>query len=282
MRFVLACHTNCYGPFGAIAAIQHVRAAGLEWIELPIRTAGVRNRWGDPPLVDSDASSGDVSGALRILSDHGVRVASATCLAGSPLEPVNFELALRKLELAVELGASTVVVDAGDADSEDARRLVCARLAELGDRAESLSAERPVTLCLEMHRGLCVNHRGMAELLTEIDHPRVRGNFDTGNLLYYNDNVHGEAALARTCHWMKHVRLKDSTGERGRLYSPALGRGGAVDFLRAYQIMRDCGFRGPFSIAIDGVDGEPEPTLDVRQARVVESVEYLRSLGYFD
>jgi L-ribulose-5-phosphate 3-epimerase len=81
---------------------------------------------------------------------------------------------------------------------------------------------------------------------------------------------------------VKHVHLKDSMGQFGQWYFPALGAGGAVDFLRVYQIMRDCGFAGPYSIEIEGIDGEPELTLEETHQRVVESVALLRRVGYFD
>lgn len=273
---ILACHTNSYGPFGARVAIEQISRAGLGWIELPIRTAGIRTRWADSPLVDDESDDSRLNEVRRLLADHGVQVASATCLAGNPLDPVNFERARVKLDLAARLGARTAIIDAGSAESESDRETIYGRLRALGDHAATLD----LMLCCEMQRGLCVNHREMLHVLGEVAHPRIRANFDSGNLLYYNENVFAEVSLAKLCHVVKHVRLQDSMGEFGKRYSPALGRGGAIDFLRTFQIMRDCGFRGPFSIAIEGIDGEPELTLAERHERVVESVEYLRGLGY--
>jgi inosose dehydratase len=122
----------------------------------------------------------------------------------------------------------------------------------------------------------------MLATMHEVDHPRIRVNFDTGNLFYFNDRIQAEVSLAKVCHFVKHVRLKDSRGVVGQWHSATLGNGGAVDFLRTYQILRDCGFRGPFSIAIEGVDGEPDLPLAEHHQRVVESVKYLRGIGYFD
>jgi inosose dehydratase len=273
----IACHTSSYGRFGAAAAIEHVRAAGLEWIELPIRTAGARTRWGDAPLIDTDSTPADCAAVDRLLEAHGVRIASCACLAGNPLDPENFALVLRKLDLASHFGVAVAVIDAGDADDVE-REPLYARLREIGDFADRLG----MTVCCELHRGVCVNHREMLFTLQQVNHPRVRANFDTGNLLYYNDSVHGEVALAKSCHVVKHVRLKESQGQFGRWHATTLGRGGAVDFLRTHQIMRNCGFPGPYSIALDGIDGEPELSLAEHHRRVVESVRYLRQLGYFD
>jgi inosose dehydratase len=273
----IACHPSSYGRFGA-AAIEHIRAAGLEWIELPIRTAGVRTRWGDEPLIDSNSTAADCAAAIRRLDAQGVRVASCTCLAGNPLDPANFTLAQRKLDLAAHFGVTVAVIDAGAADDDDGRAQLHARLRALGEFADRLG----ITLCCEMHRGVCVNHREMLWTLQQVNHPRVRANFDTGNLLYYNDAVHGEVALAKACHVVRHVRLKESQGRFGHWHATTLGRGGGVDFLRTYQIMRNCGFRGPYSIAIEGIEGERDLPLEEYHQRVVESVRYLRTLGYFD
>jgi L-ribulose-5-phosphate 3-epimerase len=275
---LIACHTNSYGPFGAAAAIENVRDAGIEWIELPIRTAGFRTRWGDAPLVSTDSTLAELARVDALLERHGVRVASCTCLAGDLLDPANVELTCRKLDLASHFGVQVAVIDAGRADQEADREQIYARLREIGDYAD----QRGITACCETQRGLCVNHREMLTTLREVDHRRIRANFDTGNLLFYNEQIHAEVALAKVCHLVKHVRLKESLGISGKWHSVALGRGGAVDFLRTYQIMRDCGFRGPFSIAVEGAEGEPDLSLEERHQRVVESVQYLRGIGYFD
>lgn len=275
---LIACHIHSYGPFGAIAAIEHVRDAGLTAIELPIRTAGFSTRWGDAALVDTDSTPGDLSRVETLLERHGVRVASGTCLAGNPLDPTNFALAKRKIDLTAHFGARIAIVDAGVAEDDGARAQIVSRLRELGDYA----AERDITLCCETQRGLCINHRETLFLLNEVNHPCVRANFDTGNLLFYNEQIHVEVALARLCHLVRHVRLKDSQGVPGVWHATTLGSGGAVDFLRTYQIMRDCGFRGPFSISIEGIPGEPDLSLAEHHQRVVDSVRYLRSIGYFD
>ena len=89
-------------------------------------------------------------------------------------------------------------------------------------------------------------------------------------------------ALAKACHLVKHVHLKDSSGRFGDWNFPALGSAGGVDFLRVYQILRDCGFKGPYSIEIEGTAGEPDLSLVEYQQRVFESVRYLRTLGYCD
>jgi inosose dehydratase len=278
MPAVVACHTNCYGHLGGASAIENVRSAGLQHVEFPIRTAGFQSRRGDPALVTTASTLEQLRGVERLLEQNGVAVSSCTCSGGNPARPEHVDLMRRKLDLASHFGVRHVIADAGSVSSDDERRLVLANLTRLGDHAARLG----MTVCFETHRGLCGNHREMLQTMGELDHPHLRLNFDTGNIPYYNENVQVEIALAKTCHLVKHVHLKDSRGGFGVWDFPALGRGGAVDFLRVRQIMRDCGFSGPFSIEIDGGESDADISLPDYHARVVESVEYLRSLGYFE
>jgi inosose dehydratase len=275
---LIACHSNSYGHLGAAAAIENIRSAGLEYIEFPIRTAGFRSRRNDPPLVTTESTRSDLAAVSRLLQRHGVAVSSCTCIAGNPAEPANLAVMLRKLDLASQFGVKFVVADAGAAHDEDERDRIYASLNKMGDYAARLG----ITVCFETHRGLCVNHREMLRLMADVDHPHLRINFDTANILYYNENIYGEVALAKCCHVVKHVHLKDTSGKFGEWNFPALGQGGGVDFLRAYQILRDCGFKGPYSIEIEGVGDEPDQPLSEYHERVVESVKFLRTLGYFD
>ena len=275
---VIACHTNSYGHLGAAAAIENVRSAGLAHVELPIRTAGFRSRRGDRPLVSTDSTSNDLRQIDRLLEQHGVGVCSCTCMSGNLRDEAGTAVMRRKLDLASHFGVKFVVADAGDASDEEDRRVTYSQLAGIGDHAARLG----ITVCFETHRGLCVNHREMLRVMADLAHPHLRLNFDTGNILYYNENIQGEVALAKACHLVRHVHLKDASGRFGDWNFPALGSAGGVDFLRVYQIMRDCGFKGPYSIEIEGTADEPDLPLAEYQQRIVDSVRYLRTLGYFE
>lgn len=277
MRPIVSCLTTNYGRFGATAAIEHVRAAGLEYIELPIRTAGVGSRFGDTPLVSTTSTLADLQQVQRLLDVNGVRVASCNCISGNPLDARVADIIHRKLDLAAHFGVSLVVGDGGAAETDEERAKLRTHLLEIGDHAARLG----ITVCFETHPGTCINHREMLQWMAELAHPHLRLNCDTGNLLYYNENLQVEVALGKMCHFVKHVHLKDSMGQFGERYFPALGAGGAVDFFRVYQILRDCSFKGPYSIEIGGIEGEGDLPLEEYHERVAASVRYLRHLGYF-
>src|SRR4051794_14433098 len=95
MPALIACHTNSYGHLGGALAIASIRAAGLEHVEFPIRTAGFRSRRNDPPLVTTESTLSELSAVERLLEQAGVAVSSCTCIAGNPADPANLAVMLR-------------------------------------------------------------------------------------------------------------------------------------------------------------------------------------------
>jgi inosose dehydratase len=278
MPAIVSCLTNSYGGFGARAAIERLRDAGLEYVELPIRTAGVPSVFGDEPLVTTASTPSDLKQVDDLLHRHGVRVASCNVTSGNPLDPEVVATVKRKLELAAYFGVSLVVGGAGEAEDADQLETLYDHLREIGDYAGRLG----ITYCFETHPGLCQDHHGMLRTMGALAHPHLKLNFDTANIFYYNENVNGEIALAKVCQHVRHMHLKDSHGEFGRWYFPALGYGGAVDFARVLQLMRGCGFAGPYSLEIEGIASEGQLSLADHHRRVVQSVQHLKSCGYFD
>ncbi len=278
MTAIVSCLTNSYGRFGAQAAFEQIRAAGLQFLELPIRTAGVKPHFGDEPLLTETSSPNDIKRVGRLLEQHDVRLSSCNITSGNPLDPSVVAVTRRKLDLAGQLGVDLVVAGAGEAEEPRELETLYRHLRDIGDYAAGLG----ITYCFETHPGLCRNHYGMLETMQALDHPHLRLNFDTANILYYNEHIEGEISLAKVCQYVGHMHLKDSMGEFGKWYFPALGRGGAVDFVRVLEIMRPLGFNGPYSLEIEGIAGEVELSLDEYQQRIVESVKHLRNCGYFD
>lgn len=276
MAAIVSCLTNSYGRFGARGAIENIRAAGLEYLELPIRTAGTTSIFGDEPLLTTDSQSDDLRQVERMLSDQGVKLSSCNITSGNPLDRAVVEITKRKLDLAADLGVALVVAGAGEAADDEQLACLYAHLREIGDYA----AGKNVVYCCETHPGVCVNHREMLKTMNDLQHDHVRVNFDTGNILYYNENICVEVALAKVSHFVKHLHLKDSRGVPLEWYFPALGYGGAVDFMQVLDVMRGCGFEGPFSLELEGIRGEPELSLADYQRRIVDSVDTLRACGY--
>ena len=277
MPATIACSASSYGPYGAQAAIPHLRQIGLQYLELPILTQGQPTRYGEEPLITSTASEKDTQRVLHFIHDHGVRLSACQIDTGNPLFKSARQVLKRKMDIAAQLGVKLVIGNGGELESSDQRGSLLAALQELGDHAQTLG----LTYCLDMQPGICRSHRGMLELMRELQHPQIWLNFDTGALFYYNEEPVLEIALLKVAPLLRHLNLSDSIGEFDYWYFPALGYGGAVDFMRVFQIMRDMAFPAPFSIHVDGIEGEHDLPLAVYQQRVADSVMTLRECGYF-
>ncbi len=280
MNHIISCFTNCYGAAGVWKAVELIGATGIDHLELALRGHNL----GGLVIPESAVITEKTDDATaRAFCDHlaAHRVKLSGCnVGGADLRTrEGVELIERRIRFAARwFGVSTVISGAGQPTDAEERRTVVTHLRELGDIARELG----MTVALETHKGPTQNAAAMLALMSDVDHPHVRLNFDTANVLYYNQGVDLAAELEQVKDLVRNVHVKDSRGQFEDWYFPAVGDGGSVDFARVRQILDGIGFGGPYTIEIEGIGGEPEPTLEERQARVARSVRHLRSCGYLD
>jgi L-ribulose-5-phosphate 3-epimerase len=271
----LSCFTNCYGRFGPEAAMRLLPQAGIRYVELAIKTHGVPSPFGETPLLTDASTPAEVEAARRLADAAGITLSSCNISSGNIVDPAAVVRTILKLDLAAALGVALVVGGGGEARSTTEERQLISHLRAIGDAA----AERGIVYCCETHPGACQNAERMWETMHRVDHPHVRLNFDTGNLFYYNRNVDLPAALQRVAPYVRHVHLKDTPGGFQQWHFAELGSG-CVDFFLVRTLLEEVGFAGPYSLEIEGVQGEPPLTLAEHHARVVASVTHLRRCGY--
>lgn len=279
MQPQIACLTTSFGRHGPVAAIECVRRAGLTAVELPLDLAG-------EGFCENQAASGRNVGwgttmptplaeIRAALATHAVSVASCLCPSGDWLALSARRALERNIIIASELGASRVVISAGSAAASE-RQEWLRILAALGDLAE----RHGISLCLAPAPGICQHYRDMLLLMSELQHPQIRVSFDPVELLALQPEGNLEVALAKLCPFVRHVHLADTTGLYGTRKVNVLGTGGAVDFLRMYQILRDVKFRGPYGVDLRTPPGNPEPDLPACEQHLADSLRFLARLGY--
>lgn len=272
----IACFTNSYGRFGPQAAIRLLGKAGIGWLELPIKNAGQPSYFKETPLLTNASSEADISAARERIDAAGLAVCTCNITSGNPLEPDVVEKTLKKLEIASRFDVSRVVAGGGEVVSQEQWPQLVGHLRRIGDAA----GERGITYCCETHPGVCQNADRMLEMLERVDHPRIRINFDPGNIYFYNERPDLLMELRRVLPHVAHVHLKDTNGMFQEWHFPALGTGGAVDFTALRELLEQHGFTGPCSLEIEGIQGEPELSLDEYQQRVIDSVNHLQRCGW--
>lgn len=278
MTTLVSCLTNSYGRFGPIAAMEHLRDAGLEHLELNIKNHGVPSFFKETPILTNGSTPSDIDQVKNLLQQHQVQLSSCNITSGNPLDPKIVVITKQKLDLAHQLDVSLVVGGAGEIEDESQRATLYQHLQEIGDYA----AQKGITYCFETHPGICVDAAGMLRTMTDLDHPHLRLNFDTGNINYYNQYANVLESLHEVVTFVKHVHLKDSYCKYKDWHFTTLGEAGGIDFLKIRFLLEDNHFEGPYSLEIEGIEGEEDPTLEEHHNRVKQSVQYLRECGFFD
>jgi inosose dehydratase len=280
MKRVVGCFTNCFGADGVRAAADRLRATGLEYLELALRG---HNFGGlvipESAVITEKASDDEARAFVALLEQKVVRVCGCNVGGANILTPDGLDLTLRRIRFAKRwFGVPVVVSGAGQPSGDAERKTMVESLRTIGDTAATLG----MTVALETHKGPTQNAAAMLALMGEVDHPHVLLNFDTGNINYYNRGADPLAELEKVKHLVRNVHLKDSRGAFEDWYFPAVGDGGFIDFRRVREVLDGVGFLGPYTVEIEGIQGEPEPGLDGRAERVARSARHLKACGYFD
>ncbi len=247
---IIACRLSSYEPFEA-RAYEHLASLGLRHVEIPV-----------PPHDAVEATAAE-------LRRHGL---SASSLHGEcDLSRCDLEGRIAEQMAAFEVLDCKIMftsVQMGELPADTAY----ARLRAAGD----VAGAHGVTLALETHPDLVTNADVALRTLRAVDHPQVRVNYDTANIYYYNHDSDCVAQLRKVARYVAAVHLKDTDGGYRHWHFPALGEG-IVDFAGVFEVLDGRGFRGPYTLEIEGLEGE-EKTERLVQDRVAASVSYLRKL----
>jgi inosose dehydratase len=139
-----------------------------------------------------------------------------------------------------------------------------------------IAAQLGVKVAMETHPDLITNGDVASQTMRAIAHPNVGINFDTANIYYYNEGTDSVTELRKVLDHVFSVHLKDTNGKPRTWYFPTLGQG-VVDFPAIFQLLLDRGFRGPFTMELEGIEGE-NLTEEQQLQRVAQSFDYARGI----
>lgn len=251
MKNIIACNLGSYRQFGA-NAYAHLAEIGLTNVEIGVPSADA---------VDALQSE---------LKSHGLTATSllGRCDVQSETVVEDFQTTLNT---AHEMGVNVIFVSvhAGETD----KNKVYDRLRAIGENAEPLG----VKVCLETHPDMAHNGDIALETMKGVNHPNIRINFDTGNVYYYNHDVDAVTEVKKILDYVGAVHLKDTNGGYRTWHFPTLGEG-VVDYKTFFQTINESGFYGPFTMELEGVEGENLDEAGVK-ARVADSLQHLKDIG---
>ncbi len=271
---IVAATTTCFLGFDPWVALEGLRAAGIHYVELPAWPARQSVEWRQTTFSPETLG---VPGARRLrarLIEMGLEPVTVGAYA-SILEPDDVEPLVRRIDFAQLLGASFVIVDAAGPEPADASEW--RRIGNLGRFLGDYAQARGVRLAFEIHEGLAHSGVAAARLLDAIDHDAIGVNYDTGNVVFYNDDVDPALDITAIADRVIHVHLKDTSGGRGDWTFGPLGSG-HVDLPAIVATLRKHGFHGPYSLEVEGFAGEDATRAQCIQ-RVRDSLQYLAKLG---
>lgn len=246
------------GSFGKAAdrAYEEMQKIGIRHLEVGIRHPS--DAKAEKARYEKfGIKAGSLSGVIDIQSND----------CGLKFEP--WAAACQWLEAPVMF----VSVKAGELN----RRIAYTRLYECGEVARRYG----FTICFETHPDLVTNMAVGLETMKGVDHPNVRINFDTANIYYYNEGIDGIKELKKILDYVAAVHLKETNGKPKTWYFPTFGDPqGIVDWKQTFGLLNQRNFHGPFTMEIEGCEGESERMgPDDYVKRVADSVALLRKLS---
>lgn len=247
----IACRVSSFRPFEQLA-LPEIARLGLRFVEFKL-----------PDPADWPAMRAG-------LASHGL---SASCVQiACPLDRADVcEIVAAGLDGVLAFDAPLALVCCHSHGLPGA--VVAERLRGAAEEAR----KRGLRLALETHPDLAENAAVSRRTLAAVDHPSLGINFDPANIYFYNEGLDAVAELRGMAPRVLGVHLKDTPGRRGERNFPALGQG-MVDFPAVFAALDEAGFAGPFTIEIEGIEGEARDEALVRD-RVRESMDYLRRIG---
>jgi len=265
MKKTIGVVSSTYPNYSGSEAIEGISKAGFKYIELASAPAYFEHI----PRPENGVSKEIVNGVLKECADHGLTL---QCIAGHTrmIQENTVKNFMKVLDFASLAGVKFVTTDAGEIKSKEDENKFYADIKEIAEYAK----DKSITVCLEMHGNWCNNGKVGSEIIKTINHPNIKLNYDTSNVIMYG-NTRPEEDLQYALPYMGYVHLKESgNGKFGEWNFPALGEG-VLDFDKIFDMLKQ--FDGPGSVEIE-FDGVERSLEEINEA-VRKSYIFLKNKG---
>jgi L-ribulose-5-phosphate 3-epimerase len=280
----IGCSTNCYHGFDLDTALRGIAGAGFAWVELTSVIDYTEH------VMPEGMSSDDIYALVEKLHSYNL---SPMSLSGHSnlASREGVKSFKRRLDFAEAIGIPVVNTGPGEVETPSGRNRFFEYISDVAEHAEKTG----VTVALETHGELTGSGKAAAEVVRRVDNPRIRINYDTGNVIFYG-GARPEDDLRFALPFLAHMHLKDKRGGRKVWDFPPLGRG-EVDFHAIFQTLAASVYAGPISVEIEVLGKDVIPSWlvsdedneivseggehqgpEVVDAALAMSMEYLKTL----
>lgn len=265
MPRLVAGHTNTYHSYTFEESLRGIAAAGFRYAEL-----SAVEGWCDFVTADDDPEQ-----VRALVATHGLTASSISAHVNL-FQPDGLQKTERIIRWAGRYGLPVVnAALASRPTPESSTAPVVEGLRRLGD----IAAESDVVIAVEVHGDVTPSGAGALALVREVGSPRVKINYDTGNVEFYS-GLGAIDDLPGVIDHIAHMHLKDKLGGEGVWHFPALG-GGHVDFAGVLELLERHGVDVPMSVELE-FSGEPWPPLGVVDDAMAVSHRRLVELGFLE
>lgn len=162
------------------------------------------------------------------------------------------------IDAAKFLGCHSIRVNAASAGAWDEQvKLAADGLAKLTEFGDAVG----INVIVENHGGLSSNADWLAEVITQVDHPRCGTLPDFGNFrIKDGESYDSYRGIKKLMKWAKGVSVKDTVWDDQ-------GKQSELDFERMLQIVLEAGFHGYCGIEFGGFEGLNRSRERLEQAR---------------
>ena len=266
MNNSIGANTGTYEQYSAEEALRGISKCGFNNVELVYSPGISENVIPDPLKMKKK----DVGKILNLCKKYKLKPYCLSVFGLMNKDAVNTYK--KVIEIADLLKVNYIIIDTGEYGTEDTDELKIfyEDMRKIADYAKLKNK----LICFEVHGGLYGYGAQGVKLIEEINHPNIRLNYDTGNVIRFG-NKRPESDIICALPYMEFMHLKDKAGKlRDRNY-PALGEGN-VDFKEIFKHIKD--YKGPITVEVE-LFGEKHSLSEINSA-LKKSYDFLKKFGY--
>ena len=250
--------TSAFQEYSIEEALKVISESGFKYIEFC-----------PDPCKEKEIKNTEAQRILNLCKAFGLKFYCISAHGNFGNE--NTIINLKKImDFASLCGVNFITTDVGEVKTLKEERKFYSDIEILADYAKL----KNITICLETHGNWLNSGKIGATIIKKINHPNIKLNYDTGNVMYYG-GIKAEEDIKYAVPYMGFIHLKERTDKPKEFNFSALGKG-KLDFEKIFNLIKD--YSGYISVEVE-FDGKIHPLDEISNA-LKESYHFLRVNGY--